>query len=79
MPHKKTIFFLLLYNYFFKIENCCGTLNWPLILSLYQKNTIKICYFQYLCSSVKKTDKKIICEDQEHISNNRGCYLKVRL
>ena len=31
---KETIYFF----HFFKIENCYGTLHWPLILSLYQKN-----------------------------------------
>ena len=57
MPHKKP-FFSTTIICFFKIENCCGTLNWPLILSLYQI-TIKICYFQYYMLVLwKKQTKK---------------------
>ena len=58
MPHKKTIFFLLLYTYFFKIENCCGTLNWPLILSLYQKKLLKFAISSTYVVLWKKQTKK---------------------
>ena len=74
MPHKSPFFILLFLNLelFWYIEL---TFNIEFVPNNYQNLLFPVLYV----SSVKKTDKKIICEDQEHISNNRGCYLKVRL
>lgn len=53
-----------------------GTLHWPLILSLYQKKTIKSCYFQYAVLWKKQTKKNHLWRPRTYILNNRGCYLK---